>query len=294
MNSDIMQKLDDELVKNKVGIIPKDDIVKLAVLGEGKFGKVYSGKYKDMDIAIKKMIFDNLDNETIDEIINEIKNLQVAEITHVPKFFGVWKGVKEKHYHLIFELINGKTLREVMEFLTLDDKLSIIYQIADISSTLHKKKLLHRDIKPENIMIVLDTKAVKLIDFGTAKLATKTVTFTSKAVGTTFYMAPDFYNFENDDDSDKPISNSHKVDVWSIGCMISELLSGTYPWHNVTKSETKIEALLIKGHPFPIPKAIDDNFPQFKTLIERCTQTNPDQRCTSEDIKEFLLPYLKK
>jgi len=100
MNSDIMQKLDDELVKNKVGIIPKDDIVKLAVLGEGKFGKVYSGKYKDMDIAIKKMIFDNLDNETIDEIINEIKNLQVAEITHVPKFFGVWKGVKEKHYHL--------------------------------------------------------------------------------------------------------------------------------------------------------------------------------------------------
>jgi len=143
-------------------------------------------------------------------------------------------------------------------------------------------------------MVNTETKNIKLIDFGTAKIATKTVTFTAKAVGTTFYMAPDFFDFDEDNDSDKPIQNSYKVDVWSIGCMISEMLSGVYPWHNLSKSENKVEAFLIKKTPFPIPKEINEKFPQFLEIIERCTKVNAEERCSTEDIMNVLAPMLKK
>jgi len=241
------------------------------------------------------MIFESLEPETVNEIIVEIKNLQVAviESNHVPKFFGVWKGKAGKHYHLIFEFIEGLPLRDIMGSLTLEEKLSILYQTCDIINVLHKRKLYHRDIKPENIMVNPETKNIKLIDFGTAKLATKTVTFTAKAVGTTFYMAPDFFDFDENEDNDKPISNSYKVDIWSIGCMMSEMLSGVYPWHNVTKLESKVEACLIKKTPFPIPKEITDKFPEYKEIIQNCLKISSEDRCSTDEIMKFLATKIK-
>ena len=289
-----IKNLDEELKKENVKIIEKDEIIKLSQIGEGKFGKVFNGKYGGNDVAIKKMIFESLGNENIDEIINEIKNLNAAECDFVPKFFGVWKGLKNKHYHLIFELIKGTNLRDSMQNLTLDEKLNILYKTVEIVSVLHKRKLIHRDLKPENIMIDLNSSLIKLIDFGTAKLATKTVTFTAKAVGTTFYMAPDFFDVDEDNDDDKPISNTAKLDIWSLGCILSEFLSGVFPWSNMTKNENRVEKCLINKIKFPIPKEIDENFPQFKPLIENCLKLKPVERCCSEDIMNFLLPHLKK
>jgi len=290
--------LEAELAKNNVTVIGADEIEKFKpMIGQGKFGKVFKGKYKgNINIAIKKMVFEQLDAEGVNEIINEIKNLLIAasESTHVPTFYGIWKGKKQIHYHLIFEFIEGAPLREVMTGLSYEDKVFVLYQTCEIVNLLHKKKLFHRDIKPENIMMNLTTKNIKLIDFGTAKIATKTVTFTSKAVGTTFYMAPDFFDINDDDDSDKPVPNSNKVDVWSIGCMISEMLSGIYPWFNVTKSENKVEAMLIKKTPFPIPKEIAEKYPQFTEIIDKCTKMNQAERCNADEIMTFLAQFMKK
>jgi len=180
-----------------------------------------------------------------------------------------------------------------MQNLTTEQKILILYQTCDIVNVLHKRKLYHRDIKPENIMVNAEANNIKLIDFGTAKLATKTVTFTAKAVGTTFYMAPDFFDFDDNDESDKPISNSYKVDVWSIGCMMSEMLSGVYPWHNLTKIESKVEAFLIKKTPFPIPKEIDEKFPQFKEIIQNCLKSKSEERCSTDEIVKFLATQIK-
>jgi len=294
---DAAKSLEDELKKNNVTLIPAEEIEKFKPeIGEGKFGKVFKGKYKGLNVAIKKMMFDNLNQENLNELIVEIKNLLVAaqESNHVPTFHGVWKGKNGKHYHLIFEFIEGLPLRNVMKDLSYEDKIWVMYQICEIVNLLHKKKLYHRDLKPENIMMNMQTKNIKLIDFGTAKIATKTVTFTSKAVGTTFYMAPDYFDFEEDNDDDKPIQNTGKVDVWSLGCMISEMLSGIFPWTNVTKNEGKIEAMLIKKTPFPIPKEINEKFPQFKDIIEKCTKPNAKERCTVDDVMTFLTPLVKK
>ena len=289
-------KFDDDLKKNNVMLIGQSEIQKIKpFIGEGKFGKVYKGIYNNTTVAIKKMVFEEKidSSENRDEIISEIKNLGAAVCENVPKFYGIWRGLNGKNYHLIFEFIIGEPLSNLVKSLTYDEKIYIIYQIAEIVNFLHLKKLFHRDIKPDNIMVNIESKKIKLIDFGTAKLATKTVTFTARAVGTTIYMAPDFFDVDENNDDDKPISNSPKVDVWSIGCMISELLSGITPWHNLTKIENKVEAYLIKKTPFPIPKEIKEKYPEFHELIQNCTKINPNDRCTTDDIIKFLAPLIK-
>jgi len=234
------------------------------------------------------MMFDAIDRATIDEIITEIKNLNFAECDHVPKFYGIWKGgQKKKHFALVFEFIEGNPLRNIMDALNFEEKLSVLIQIAEVMSFIHKKKLLHRDLKPENIMVNPEKK-VKLIDFGTAKIAEKTISYTSKATGTTFYMAPDNFEVDEETESDKPISNTPKLDIWSLGCMISELLSGIYPWFNLTKQENKVETYLIKKHAFPIPKEIDAKYPEYKPIIESCTKLNPIERSSADDVIDFL------
>ena len=140
-------------------------------------------------------------------------------------------------------------------------------------------------------MVSQDRMKIKLIDFSTARLDKHTITYTSTAIGNSFYMAPDYYDFDEDDknmDLEKNIRISCKVDVWSVGCIISELLSGIFPWHNVTKNESKVEASLIQKKPFPIPIEIDKNYPEYKAMLQRCLEPNSDERGTCEDVRVFL------
>jgi len=101
-------------------------------------------------------------------------------------------------------------------------------------------------------------------------------------------MAPDNFEVDEETESDKPISNTPKLDIWSLGCMISELLSGIYPWFNLTKQENKVETYLIKKHAFPIPKEIDAKYPEYKPIIESCTKLNPIERSSADDVIDFL------
>ena len=189
-------QFDEDLKINNVNLLGQNEIKKIQpFIGEGKFGKVYNGVYNNTFEAIKKMVFEEC-NENRDEIISEIKNLQAAICEKVPKFYGVWRGETGKNYHLIFEFIVGEPLSNLIKNLTLEEKIYILYKTAEVVRFLHHKKLYHRDIKPDNIMVNLKTKAIKLIDFGTAKLASKTVAFTKNASGTTIYMAPEFWDVD--------------------------------------------------------------------------------------------------
>ena len=75
--------------------------------------------------------------------------------------------------------------------------------------------------------------------------------------------------------------------------MISEIFSGVTPWHNLTKLEQKVEAFLIMKKPFPIAIEIKEQYPQFLELITKCTKVDYMERCTTEDIIDYLTPFLK-
>jgi serine/threonine protein kinase len=293
------QTFDQELIAENIKIFNIHEVEKIKgkKLGEGKFGKVYLGKISSYPVAIKKLKFVRMEEIDIKSIVQEIKTLQFASklCPEVPKFFGVWKGKKGLYYNLIFEYIEGVTLRERIQKgdMKLDEKIRIIYDLAECLHFLHENKLLHRDIKPENIMIDKFYK-IRLIDFGTAKLASKTITYTSSVIGTTHYLAPDNFDFSCDDGmEDKPVPHTTAVDIWSLGVMICEILSGIFPYSNITSNLQIIESHLVQQKPYPIPSQIKKNFGEFLPIIELSLKVDRKERCTAIDVKDYFKQFIK-
>jgi len=142
---------------------------------------------------------------------------------------------------------------------------------------------------------------VKLIDFGISKIPTHTATFTKQQIGTLPYMPPEMFDidpdlFSTEDKDIRPVPVSAKSDVWSLGCLISEVYSGIKPWStkkDQKMTETTITAKLQKKTKFPVPNNVD---PEIKELIEEATKVDPNERPSCGELKakvEKILNDLK-
>lgn len=292
--------LEKELETLNVAIITGNDVkIQRPSIGKGAFGKVYKGLYLDKPVAVKKMIlkeeiYEDSDatKKTMLDITNEIKTVKYVTNSRIPIFYGLWKC--DGNFHLIFEFCPGRNLKEAYKNLSDIHKLRVILQIAEALETIHEKKLMHRDIKPSNIMID-ENLDIKLIDFGVSRIASKTVTFTKDVSGTTRYMAPELYDIPEEDVeniSDKPIKITTKIDIWSTGCMISEMFTGILPWMNVAKSELTVSRKLIAKEPFPIPKELTN--PDFIELVQKCTKYDVEERLSAKQLADLIREKIPK
>lgn len=297
MESLAEEAFDKSLQDNGVIIIQDGQISKIKpAIGEGGFGKVYRGKYLDYDVAIKKIKLEDVDSDekskVYDDIMNEIKVIQKADHPCIPKFYGIWKN--KGLYHLIFEFVEGKSLKNAYEKMDKRTKLEILRDILLILKDFHKKKLIHRDIKPDNIMIDLTNKP-RLIDFGVSKIAQKTVTYTSVQIGTAPYMAPEMYDIDDTDQlNTKPIPVSTYSDIWSFGCMISEIFSGIKPWNkkkDAPINDFYIAKCLYQKAKFPIPSDIDED---VKKLINSALSYEIDERPSAEQLHDLIVNLLNE
>src|SRR4029077_19986964 len=130
-------------------------------------------------------------------------------------------------YFLMMEYVDGVNLRQAMRAggFTPAEALAIVPKICEALQYAHEQGVLHRDIKPENIL--LDAKGrVKIADFGIAKLvgedpASARLTGTGAALGTPHYMAPE--------QLEKPSEVDHRADIYSLGVVFYEMLTGELP-----------------------------------------------------------------
>jgi len=281
---------DDEIEENKDGI-----------LGQGTFGMVKKGLFKKTTpVAIKELTFNPKDytpDEVVKDTINEIKAFSIVEKLHpsIVKFMGVWKQASRICF--VFELIDGTDLNKCYDKMDVKRKLQVIIDICDVVGTLHNKKLIHRDIKPSNVMIDNKTGQVRIIDFGTVKIAKNENTFTVNQKGTDNYMSPELIKIvelEGDEENDEcHFSVSGKVDVWAIGCVISEIFSGQIPWVNkVGNNSARVRKMLLKDPIFPIPTDIQDE--SIINLIKMATHVKDEERCTAWELKEATQKVLEK
>lgn len=282
----------------------KDDEIKEnkeSILGQGTFGCVRRGVFKDAtSVAIKELAFNPKDytpDEVVKDIINEIKAFTIVEKLHpsIVKFMGVWK--QSNRICFVFELIDGTDLNKCYESMDEKRKLEVIIDICDVVATLHNKKLIHRDIKPSNIMIDNKTGQVRIIDFGTVKIAKNEQTFTVNQKGTDNYMSPELIKIvekDGDDENDEcHFSVSPKVDVWAIGCVISELFSGIIPWRNLVGNKSAaVRKMLLTKPTFPIPSEIKNE--KIINLIKIATDVNIDNRCSCLELKEAVQKVYKE
>lgn len=289
--SEMIAKLLKEL---GVTLIPEEKIKVEKEIGKGGFGKVYKCNYEGREVAIKELFLTSEEKpESLTEISNEINFIQKAQQEKLPQFFGVMIP-KSGHLNLVFEFINGETLKDILPKLSDKDKIDVVLQLCEILEFLHGKKLIHRDIKPANIMIEKDNK-VRLIDFGISKIASKTQTFTKTATGTTAYMAPECFDVEVEIDpssNGKPITISGKTDLWAVGTLTSEIFSGgIIPWSNKCKNVMAIEISLVKKKAFPIPDLVTNEL--AIKIIKACTVIDPSERASSTDIIKLIKDNMK-
>ena len=214
-------------------------------LGNGALGSVYLARDTKIhkDIAIK-VLTGSISDEDIKRFKRECTNL--AKLSH-PNIVGVSDHDKtaldgNNYYFLVMEYVNGATLKEFLKTsgssLSLKDKLNIANQICKALNYTHEKEIIHRDLKPENVMIVATSDNdhfVKLVDFGISKSLSQdnqTTTTKSSVGGTARYISPE----QVEDHKGKPIT--YNSDIYSLGIMFYEILSGQHPL--IDNSKTNI------------------------------------------------------
>ncbi len=262
------------LIMNDIQSIKVKEIKKI---GTGGFGKVMSGCYLDLPIAIKKMKKFNFEG-----FYKEINVIRQFRHLYVPSFYFVNK--KAASLDLVQELIKGKTLDEYIKKIKPTD-IEIIVHLLDLATVLnhfHNYNMIHRDLKPSNVMINSNLD-VKLLDFGISKITQNRSFTTTLAIGTILYMAPE--NFDTEFLSGQTMKESAsskitgRVDVWAFGCMLSEIFSKSKPWTPLAKDDTSVISHLYSKSRFPIPEKIDrSRFGKLVTLIERCTHISECER----------------
>lgn len=164
-------------------------------IGEGAHAKVYEGKYKNQNVAIKIVH----KGETQEEIAKrdarfarEVAMLSRVQHKNLVKFIG---ACKEPVMVIVTELLVGGTLRKYllnMRPRCLDTRVAIGFalDIARAMECLHSHGIIHRDLKPENLLLTADHKTVKLADFGLAREESLTEMMTAET-GTYRWMAPE-------------------------------------------------------------------------------------------------------
>ena len=200
----------------------------LELVGQGGMGIVYKARQRSLDriVALKILPLDTAGDPAFAErFVREARTL--AQLTH-PNIVTVFdSGKAGGFFYLVMEYVDGVNLRQAIATrdLTPADALEVVPQVCDALQYAHDAGVVHRDIKPENIL--LDGRGrVKIADFGLAKLLGRTpieisLTATHQVLGTFRYMAPE--------QIERPMSVDHRADIYSLGVVLYELLTGELP-----------------------------------------------------------------
>jgi serine/threonine protein kinase len=217
----------------------------LELLGQGGMGAVYKARQPHLDRMVALKILPpeaGGDPAFAERFAREARAL--AKLSH-PGIVAIHDfGRTGDMYYLVMEYIDGSDLRHVIHDHKLQpaEALAIVPQLCDALQYAHDEGIVHRDIKPENVLI--DRKGrVKVADFGLAKMldpatGTDRLTGTRQVMGTWRYMAPE--------QLDNPLAVDHRADIYSLGVVFYELLTGELPIGRfaVPSQKAKIDARL--------------------------------------------------
>lgn len=207
-------------------LLPQFEVEEL--IGVGGMGAVYRARQPKLDrpVALKIMSRKFARQPAFAErFAREARTL--ARLNH-PQIVSVFDfGEVNGFYYLVMEYVDGINLREAIAAgkLPAEEVLQIVQQVCEALQFAHDQGVVHRDIKPENIL--LDQRGrVKIADFGLAKLTADpqlpvSLTGTRQVLGTFNYMAPE--------QIEKPGSVDHRADIYSLGVVLYELLTGELP-----------------------------------------------------------------
>ncbi len=248
----------------------------LSRLGEGGIGVVYKAFDPNLNkiVAIKVLNTGTLRADQHVRFQNEARAL--AELKHraIPEIYNFSISEAGAPY-MVMEFIEGKSLLQLLSEqrqLSVDNALAITKQVANALQSAHSMGIFHRDVTPANIIIDVEGE-IKLVDFGLVKFEKSLdqyQTKTGKVIGSPAYMSPEQI---------RTLAIDGRTDIYSLGCVLFEMLSGKTPY----TADSAIE--MVSSHlNDEIPRLPDDistdqiSLSKLQTIINRCLAKEADNR----------------
>lgn len=258
-------------------------------IGEGSMGFVVRARHLALDETVAiKFLHSELrhDAPAVDRLLQESRALARIESAHVPRVLDVGMTFELGPY-VVMEYLDGMSLAALLEKegrLSPTRAVDYILQVCEALIATHKAGIVHRDIKPDNLFIVqqgeLDT--IKLVDFGICSGPVAQSSRQKTALfGTPGYMAPERLSDDR--------SADHRADIWSIGVVLHELVTGRGLFEGDTLGEICSNIL----SDAPVALEPDDAVlpPRLRAIIRRCVSRDPERRYQSvEHLVMVLTP----
>jgi serine/threonine protein kinase len=253
-----------------------------SLIGAGGMGEVYLARDTQLDreVALKVLAPEiAADAQRLQRFLQEARAASKLKGAHAAHIYDV--GEADGTYFIAMEYAEGQTLDQLIAGRTLDarETARLGTQIAEALEEAHARGVTHRDIKPANV-IVTPRGAVKVLDFGLAKLsasgdvaaaseaATRVKTSPNAVMGTVSYMSPE--------QSLGRAGIDQRTDIWSLGVVLYEMLAGRLPFEG--ESVTAIIDAIVHTQPAAIARFNYDVPSELEVIVKKALRKNPDER----------------
>jgi serine/threonine protein kinase len=268
------------------------------ILGKGGMGVVVAARDLTLRrlVAIKVMLSDaNTLPDAVARFLREAQSTAALQSEHVARLIDV--GTLDSGMpFMVMEHLNGSDLGMLIRKrgrFPIADAVSYILQACEAIAEAHSLGIVHRDLKPGNLFLAarVDGSAiVKVLDFGLSK-AMKTehsgsqeasLTATATVVGSPFYMSPEQLRSLKHADV--------RTDIWALGVILYELISGARPFRGESISETLVK--VVADEPASLRAACPEVPPELEAIIFQCLEKRPERRIqTVSELARALAPY---
>jgi len=263
-------------------------------IGKGGVGEVFFAENGDTKVAIKKLQIVKQGRDRLHLILREIEIIATSANENIVGYLETYQVQGE--LWVIMEYMSGGSLYDLVKLWPNGcrvDENTVAYCLGCVVKALaflHSRKRIHRDIKVDNVLVSFDGD-VKLADFGTAVQLTFQRLRRTTVAGTPYYMAPELI---------QRIPYREKVDIWSVGITIIELVTGRPPFYELDPSDA-LHAIVTRGTPGLTGFNFSEQIQDF--VNNRCLSPDPDIRasatellahpfmglaCTKEEFAKFL------
>src|SRR3954469_4661820 len=255
-------------------------------LGAGGMADVYLAEDQELGRRVAIKILNSRhgnDDQFIERFRREAKN--AAALNH-PNIVSIYdRGEAEDTYYIAMEFLDGRTLKELIigrGAAAINGAIEYARQILSGLRFAHRHGIVHRDIKPHNVLVDGDGR-VKVTDFGIARAGTSQMTEAGSIVGTAQYLSPEQARGSGVD---------QRSDLYSLGIVLYELLTGTVPFSGDTPVEIAMKHLSQTPEP---PSVRRPDLPrELDLVVMRALAKDPDDRYQSAEEMDLDLERLSR
>ncbi|OCF37577.1 STE/STE11 protein kinase [Kwoniella heveanensis BCC8398] len=261
--------------------------IKGALIGAGSFGSVFLGMdaHSGLLMAVKQVELptgsarnEERKQSMVSALEREIELLKELQHDNIVQYLD--SSADANFLNIFLEYVPGGSVAALLSnYGAFEEALvkNFVRQILMGLNYLHEREIIHRDIKGANILV--DNKGgIKISDFGISKKVESNLMTGLKAnrpslQGSVFWMAPEIV---------KQTSYTSKADIWSVGCLVVEMLTGTHPWADLTQ----MQAIFRIGSQMPVPATPSDISPEAADFLRQTFEIDHNARPTAAQLLE--------